>query len=99
MFVAYIKRACETSSIKCLPKLMRSRTVIQKCLWSVSLVIGLGVASYEVYGLLSAYISHQTSLSVSTQQGILIMMLLKYQYISVYSHIGQYSIFVNKRQH
>ena len=48
---------------------MKSRTLIQKCIWSIALIIGLGVASYEVYTILYAYVNHQMSLSVSTLQG------------------------------
>ena len=64
-----IRASCETSSIRCLPKLVRAKTLIQKTLWMFSLTIGLSVASYEVYKLLDTFLAHQTSLSVSTDEG------------------------------
>jgi hypothetical protein len=67
--VEKIKLYCQNSSIKCLPKLMQSRTKIQTFVWGMSLIIGLTVATYELYNLFSAFTSHRTSLSVSRRQG------------------------------
>lgn len=59
-----VRRFCDTTSVKGVPKLMRARGPIRRALWTSCVLLGAAMATYQSYILLKVYCDFETSTSV-----------------------------------
>ena len=61
------KRFAESTSIKTLPKALRSKTGCLRFVWIFALVFGAAVAGYQLYTVISTYLEYQTTLNIEVR--------------------------------
>ena len=54
------------SSIKCLPKIIKSRTIIQRCVWIAALICGICVVLYQLANLIMGFREYKVSRSMAS---------------------------------
>ena len=64
-----LRAYAEQSSIKCVPKMIRAKSLLHRVLWAASFVIGSSMAIYLLHGLWGLYFSYAVTLSVVTEEG------------------------------
>ena len=62
------KRFAESTSIKTLPKALRSKTGCLRFVWLFALLFGVGVAAFQLYDILSTYLLYKTTLNIRVSQ-------------------------------
>ena len=58
------KRFAESTSIKTVPKALRSKTGYLRFVWLFALVFGVAVATYQLYGIISTYLAYKTTVNI-----------------------------------
>jgi len=63
-----VRSYAEHSTIKCLPKLVHSKSMPHKVLWLFTFVSGVAIGLYLLSGLWNTYFSYQVTLSISAKE-------------------------------
>ena len=66
---AIFRHWCETSSIKCLPKIVKAQTNGRKLLWILALLLGSTYSSYCLYGLVRLFLEYPVSVNIEIMYG------------------------------
>ncbi|ELU02648.1 hypothetical protein CAPTEDRAFT_199620 [Capitella teleta] len=69
LFSQVLKQSCEGSSMKALPRLVRAKSWVQRCLWILALLVGLTAMSYQLAGLFMGYFEFSSSVNIAEIQG------------------------------
>ena len=62
-FTEGLRRFAETTSIKCLPRIVKSKPVWQKALWTCALLAGASFTVYTLRSLTVDYLKYETTAS------------------------------------
>ncbi len=62
------RRFAESTSIRTLPKTLRSQTCCWKFIWIFALVVGAVVAAYQLYVVIATYLQYETSFHVEVRE-------------------------------
>ena len=56
---AMLQKFGETTSIKGIPRAMKSKDAVLQILWVIALITGLGYRSFQVYSLVHKYLQYE----------------------------------------
>ena len=70
MEVKPVQTFLEGSTMKGVPKIVKSRYFYQKGLWLLALLLGLGVGGYQLINLMITYFSYSTTITSNVRNTV-----------------------------